>query len=564
MKKMKCKHCGFGIEKGTNFCPNCGQKVEQKSCQYCGNGLDEEAKFCPSCGKPVTVPKPVLTCKHCGKILDKEAAFCYFCGKKVEKQVVPTQEVVEDTVKKEAPVEPEAVTTQEVVNSFSKEETSVSNEETETTSPVEPVIETPKTVAHDSLDQQYGQVEEMNANVEQTASNEEQSTMDGYQPIGQNHQTVPPIKEKKSYWRNPILWIVSVSLLAICLLLGAYMQSNPSKVASNDNNAASNKQEEQKDEKEKKLSKFKISGENSIFTNQANSNNGGYTYRYEDKLYLSIDGAIYSYDLNFSKKDKVIDEYGSYLYVDAEYIYYCDYNNNYQKVNKKTLEKEEILKDVYYVQVVNGTIYYQSNEDQERIYAYNMTSKENNKLNDENSYNITVDQESGSIFYVNDDTTLCRMDLDGQNREELISYDVMQYVYSNKTIYYSDDSGIIKYDLETKKTTDVTKKANIRYMSISDDKIIFSVYYGGIYRVDLDGKNKEAITKQKVSTFEVQGDKVIYDSNNDYSYYIIDMDGNYARISEGASLDYGIFDDSYNYDDYDDNEDSDISGAQEF
>ena len=52
---MKCNHCNSEVADGTNFCPNCGNRIEipqPKICTHCGTKLEEGEKFCPNCGKP--------------------------------------------------------------------------------------------------------------------------------------------------------------------------------------------------------------------------------------------------------------------------------------------------------------------------------------------------------------------------------------------------------------------------------------------------------------------------------------------------------------------------------
>lgn len=51
---MKCKKCGYELEKNEKFCPSCGERVElKKVCPACGIELEENIKFCPACGKRI-------------------------------------------------------------------------------------------------------------------------------------------------------------------------------------------------------------------------------------------------------------------------------------------------------------------------------------------------------------------------------------------------------------------------------------------------------------------------------------------------------------------------------
>lgn len=48
---MKCKYCKAEIEKGSQFCTNCGKDLSNlPRCIKCGEILDNNAEFCPYCG----------------------------------------------------------------------------------------------------------------------------------------------------------------------------------------------------------------------------------------------------------------------------------------------------------------------------------------------------------------------------------------------------------------------------------------------------------------------------------------------------------------------------------
>lgn len=50
-KTIKCPKCGNELPKGSKFCMNCGEKIEELKCKNCGAELTQNAKFCPECGK---------------------------------------------------------------------------------------------------------------------------------------------------------------------------------------------------------------------------------------------------------------------------------------------------------------------------------------------------------------------------------------------------------------------------------------------------------------------------------------------------------------------------------
>ncbi len=46
-----CTQCGTTVEPDHVYCPNCGEKVSQRSFCECGQELQPDWAFCPSCGR---------------------------------------------------------------------------------------------------------------------------------------------------------------------------------------------------------------------------------------------------------------------------------------------------------------------------------------------------------------------------------------------------------------------------------------------------------------------------------------------------------------------------------
>ena len=51
--KMQCPECQFENPEDSNFCLECGQKLEKK-CPQCEKSLPVGAKFCNGCGYKLT------------------------------------------------------------------------------------------------------------------------------------------------------------------------------------------------------------------------------------------------------------------------------------------------------------------------------------------------------------------------------------------------------------------------------------------------------------------------------------------------------------------------------
>lgn len=84
---MKCNHCNAEVADGTNFCPNCGNRIEQpqpQKCSQCNTEVAAGTKFCPNCGSPIEI-KPIV-CSKCGTEIEEGEKFCTNCGTPVSEQ----------------------------------------------------------------------------------------------------------------------------------------------------------------------------------------------------------------------------------------------------------------------------------------------------------------------------------------------------------------------------------------------------------------------------------------------------------------------------------------------
>jgi hypothetical protein len=49
----QCAHCGFQLQQGYAFCPNCGMSLRTAECSACGQKVDSSWKTCAYCGSPL-------------------------------------------------------------------------------------------------------------------------------------------------------------------------------------------------------------------------------------------------------------------------------------------------------------------------------------------------------------------------------------------------------------------------------------------------------------------------------------------------------------------------------
>jgi hypothetical protein len=60
---IKCEKCNAECEEGTNFCNECGNKLQGLKCPKCNEAVTPDDKFCGSCGLPLAggVGEPLET-----------------------------------------------------------------------------------------------------------------------------------------------------------------------------------------------------------------------------------------------------------------------------------------------------------------------------------------------------------------------------------------------------------------------------------------------------------------------------------------------------------------------
>lgn len=50
-ERTQCTHCGETHAESHVYCPNCGEKLAQRTTCECGAEIDTEWSFCPACGR---------------------------------------------------------------------------------------------------------------------------------------------------------------------------------------------------------------------------------------------------------------------------------------------------------------------------------------------------------------------------------------------------------------------------------------------------------------------------------------------------------------------------------
>ena len=51
--ERQCAHCGYSLQQGFAFCPNCGANLKTAECSACGQKVDPNWSACAYCGSPL-------------------------------------------------------------------------------------------------------------------------------------------------------------------------------------------------------------------------------------------------------------------------------------------------------------------------------------------------------------------------------------------------------------------------------------------------------------------------------------------------------------------------------
>ena len=323
----------------------------------------------------------------------------------------------------------------------------------------------------------------LNPRMENTVANNQ-----GYKPLYRRNNSYQKVTKQvvaqhphqnKKFYRNPLLIGITLVLLFTSIYLSSKMVAP--------------KQE---------LSEF--NGTINEVVMQENNHLSGYVTSDESGIYIAYENRLYKYDFKFENYEVVLNEYVENISIFDGILYYCDENNDYYSYDLNSFESNKLLENVYYVQNLGETIYYQEDSDNESIYQYIISSKEKLKLNDEVSYNLTF--FNNKIFYTDSYEELKTLDLDTKEITVLQS-GVFSYIIQDHHIYMNKRSGIVKYDIDTKKSENVFNDGNIQSIHTYQNKILCSGN-NGLFTISEDESIE--ITPNVVEDVAVIGNYILY------------------------------------------------------
>ena len=458
-------------------------------CERCNSDIDSIDAFCGYCGNKNK--QAVTYCNECGSKFREDDIFCRHCGTKKKSKVNTIITVPED------------------------------------------VNETPReTIKQDIIES------EINDNV---LSNDERLSEEV--PVFTEPHTLPTaVATKNNHFKNRNIWIISITLLLMSNVLSGYIRNNSYNGYNFNNHQSGSSRRERSHIGNSDIENFKIEKETTAFMQQNNINMNGYSFYYKETFYLAVVDGVIAYTQDFQEKEIILDENVSYIHVDETYLYYQGWNYDYYRMHLETKETEKLLYNIFYPQHVDGMLYYQDDSDGESMYRYNLATQESSKLNTIRSFQSFVDVAKNSIYYIgleDDEFSIYRMDLDGQNNEILVrAIGTTALNYNGTYLYYSKDGIIYSYDVAAQEHKGI-REDNPYQILLIDDSLVSWDYFNDILRKIEDNQTGEIISRESVFYLQVIGEYFIcWIPDGGYgTVYVLDIDGNCAFLTDDFKLD---------------------------
>ena len=234
------------------------------------------------------------------------------------------------------------------------------------------------------------------------------------------------------------------------------------------------------------------------------------------------------YKIQGKNKVKISDDYGYYLNLVGNDIYYIDaIDNNIMKMATNGKDKQIIIEnvDVALMTVKNGYIYYFDNS-----YFYRVKTNGENKqrISNKTLDNYQIIENAIYYSYLEDGNySIYKMDLDGENNKKIQTECGKEFCVISKSIYYiyeKNESSITTHELykmstkgENKnKLADISGLLDLSTINFSRNGIYYAKRDGirglGIYKLELNGKSETKIIDVKgySTKINVNGNSIYY------------------------------------------------------
>lgn len=298
---------------------------------------------------------------------------------------------------------------------------------------------------------------------------------------------------------------------------------------------------------------------NSIGNTSGNLANGGCVAIQDDWIFYVIPQAEnnYLYKEKIDGTEKVIIHPEGLKYITAinvvgDWVYfinsattsngeglYATYNID-EKLYRMKIDGTELTQlsqdNIYYIVVVNDTIYYVNQSDNSRIYKMKTDGTDNTLINNDKSRSINVIDDW--IYYINysdDIQDICKVKTDGTNKQSLekVQWGRQLMVYQDKLYFIDTDDNfydnISSIDLDGNNRTHIIK--DVSSYNISNNMIFYSVYDKGTFSSEINGSNKEKLSIDDSWNINIWNNWIFYYMLSGYNEdgFVINQDGS-ARM----------------------------------
>lgn len=278
-----------------------------------------------------------------------------------------------------------------------------------------------------------------------------------------------------------------------------------------------------------------------------NIQNDGFFAEQCNWVYFAKPG-LSGYSLYKMKKDgtclsKISNDDPKFINVIGSWIYYRNETDNgcLYKIKTSGIEKTKLNDSgSRYINVIGDWIYYTSDSDG---FLYKIKTDGTNKIRLTNYLVNSVNVEGDWIYYIKQASFLgngyiTKMKIDGTD-ETIISnnYDFYSPVLDNGWIYYSNlDCGLNKIKTDGTCNTSLQSSDNPFFINVYNGYIYYSnanpIDKGSIYRIKVDGSNREKINDNGVYSIQVINNKIFYEVSDNYGYafYSMNEDGTQKEL----------------------------------
>ncbi len=230
-------------------------------------------------------------------------------------------------------------------------------------------------------------------------------------------------------------------------------------------------------------------GEKHIISEEA----AWYMYFFEGKIYYTNGEEIVSINADGSER-KVLAKTDSakLIYPYKEYVYYCSsYDWKLHKISPDGTDRIVETRDmkVHYYMIYEDKIYYAGYPEisiSTNLYSLDIETGEQKLLFDELFYGVEIANDK--VYFVSENDEIICCNLDGSNREKLISEGTSTaFVYSDKIIYFPINSiDVKKFDLKTEESRTIALiDDNVAWYQCNDKFIVSVTDDGKITKVDI-------------------------------------------------------------------------------